>query len=278
MQQDNLSYWTDIKTFEGQLSKSPDSYCFAMLSEIYLKVGLVYDALRTAREGVARHPRYLAGLRALAMACHAGGLNDESLAVLKQVTEAMPEDHQSQKLLGRLLVDAGDRDAACQAFRTVLEFVPNDLKCRTELESLEVSGRSMYPSQSGDEGGEEEILEDLEIIEELDILDEELPVSDLLEEEELNEPELATEPHNDPLSTGTLAELYVKQGFINKALEIYRSILADDPGNRAASTRIAELEQPEDICAAVKSQGTADNALSTLGGWLDNIARIKSCR
>ncbi len=38
MQQDNSSFWTDIKTFEEQLAKSPDSYCFARLSEVYLKV------------------------------------------------------------------------------------------------------------------------------------------------------------------------------------------------------------------------------------------------
>ncbi|MBI5482937.1 MAG: hypothetical protein HY888_00555, partial [Deltaproteobacteria bacterium] len=131
-----------------------------------------------------------------------------------------------------------------------------------------------------------------------------------------------------------------KQGFIAKALEIYRSILLDDPGNSAAANRIEELETqllidsepvqaggevssfepdetpetdfgfvaahaddtfavlPEDtftsavpvqeevflaaptesVAAVLKPQGVADNALSTLEGWLENARRLKSCQ
>jgi tetratricopeptide (TPR) repeat protein len=275
MHKDNLSYWSDIKTFEEQLSRSPDSFCFARLSEIYLKVGLVYDALRTARQGVAIHPRYLAGLRALAMACEAKGLIVESLDALKLVTEAMPEDHQAQKLLGRLLVNTGDRDAARQAFRTALEFVPDDLECRTELESLEVSVGSTYFSQSVDDDPDLEIIEDLEILEEVE---EDVEVEVKKEEELEPQPQPQPESLGDPLSTATLAELYVKQGFIDRALEIYRSILAVDPGNSSAKTRIADLEQTENISAVVKSPETPDSALSTMEGWLDNIEKLKSCR
>ena len=278
MQQDNLSFWTDIKTFEEQLSRSPNSFCFARLSEIYLKVGLVFDALHTARQGVAKHPRYLAGLRALAMACHADGIKDECIAALKLVTEAMPEDHQALMLLGRLLVDTGDKDAARQAFKTALEFVPDDLECRTELKFLEVSGASENLSQSVDEDDDEEIIEDLEIIEDFDDFEEDQPVSDLLDNGQHYAVESTGEPHHDPLSTATLAGLYVKQGFINKALEIYRSILTDDPGNSEVSARIKELEHSESVSVGLKPQGTADNALSILEDWLDNVMRVKSCR
>jgi len=69
--QDSESFWTDIKTLEEQLANSPDSFCFARLADVYLKVGLVDDALHTARRGVAKHPCYLSGQRALSLACHA---------------------------------------------------------------------------------------------------------------------------------------------------------------------------------------------------------------
>ena len=137
--QDSASFWTDIKDLEEQLAKSPDSFCFARLSDVYLKVGLVDDALHVARQGVMTHPRYLSGQRALSLACHAKGLNDEALAALQLVTEALPEDVPSQKLLGRLLSEAGSQEPACQAFRTALEFAPDDLECRIELEFLERS-------------------------------------------------------------------------------------------------------------------------------------------
>lgn len=338
MQQDNSSFWTDIKTFEEKLANSPDSFCFARLSEVYLKVGLVDDALHTARMGVEKHPRFLGGQRALAMACHAKGFHEECMDALKLVTEAMPEDHQAQKLLGRISASAGDYDSARQALRTVLEFVPDDVESRIELESLEFSGGSVNILQCSDE--DEEIIEDLELLEEIEVFEEDEPDSGMVEQDfpTLGEPDLET--HHDPLSTGTLAELYVKQGFVHKALEIYRAILNDNPGNIAVSTRIAELELQDTIVAvpppsgedafefemeesptpvsesdtpawdniseimpeplalsaatvqeeaffavpaesvspAVRPQGAADNALSVLEGWLENIRRVKSCR
>jgi len=332
MQLDNSSFWTDIKTFEEQLAKSPDSFCFARLSELYLKVGLVDDALYTARRGVAKHPAYLAGQRALAFACQAKGLNDDSLASLKLLTAAIPEDREAMKLMAKLAAETGDYDAARLAMQTVIEFFPGDAEALEEFESLEFAGASPPASFCAEDDGEE-ILEDLEIIEELDVFEED-QVEDQVEEEE------KVGVSHDPLSTGTLAELYVMQGFIHKALEIYRAILLDAPGNIAVAARIAELEQlntpaaeffapgddtfeydydeypdadPEETISVpgnfftdtaepvnpfemsveekmffpelsqepldmVIKEGIADNALSTLEGWLENIRRVKSCR
>lgn len=314
MQQDSSSFWTDIKAFEDQLAKSPDSYCFAKLSEVYLKVGLVDDALHTAREGVARHPGYLGGLRSLAMACEAKGLDQECLATLKLVTAAMPEDHHAQKLFGRLLLNAGDLEGARRAYQTVLEFVPDDVESQMELNSLVFSSDSEQPLPL--EADEEEIIEDLEILEELDVLEEDQQDSDFaVQEQQTISVQPTEEILSDPLNTVTLAELHVKQGFIDKAIEIYRSILAGDPDNHQISGRIAELERPglistepelpgeevfsfepdslavseppfpeevqfvapvEEVGVAGTPQGKADTALSTLKGWLENIRRIKS--
>ncbi|MEI7817338.1 MAG: hypothetical protein WCI45_09130, partial [Desulfuromonadales bacterium] len=77
--QDSASFWTDIKAFEDQLASLPDSFCFAKLSDVYLKVGLIDDALHVARRGCMIHPRYLSGLRALSEACHAKGLDNEAI-------------------------------------------------------------------------------------------------------------------------------------------------------------------------------------------------------
>jgi len=236
--QDSASFWTDIKNFEEQLAEFPDSLCFARLSEVYLKVGLIDDALHTARLGVNKHPRFLSGQKALALACHAKGLNDEALTALKLVTEALPEDISSQKLLGRLSTETGARDAACRAFRTVLEFAPDDIESRIELESLERSAGITASVLEADE-------DDESIIEDLEILEEGQPESEFLTQKVSPAPDSVTFPHHDPLSTGTLAELYVKQGFIQKALDIYRAILADNPADRIVGERIVELEAME---------------------------------
>ena len=304
--QDSTSFWTDIKKLEEQLSKAPESFCFAGLSTLYLEAGLIDDALHLAREGVTKHPDYLAGLRALSLACHAKGLNDEAVDLLQRVVLALPEDAQSQRLLGRLLVEAGEQESAQQVYRVVLEFDPDDVECRLQLESLErLAGatESLFISDEEYED-DEEIIEDLEILEEFD--------EELDEESSETEP-LASEAAHDPLSTVTLAELYVNQGFIAKALEIYRAILVDNPVDRTIIERVAELEtrnagstgsvaksydyyedEADDSAVstapveelfqaaaptpAVPLQGIADNALATLDGWLENIRRIKSCR
>ncbi len=255
--QDSASFWTAIKNLDEQLSKAPDSFCFARLSSVYLKAGLIDDALHVAREGSAKHPDYLAGQRALSKACHAKGLNDEALAALQRIVVGIPEDIPSQKLLGRLLIEAGDQGSAIQVFRIALEFAPDDVECRLQLESLERSAGTVEYAFISDDGGEdnkydeydendendEEIIEDLEILDEFD--------------EDYSETEpLVPETAHDPLSTATLAELYVKQGFINQALEIYRTILNDYPTDQAIAERVAELE-----AALTESAGKPDDTV-----------------
>jgi tetratricopeptide (TPR) repeat protein len=309
--QESASFWTDIKTLGEQLAKTPDSLCFARLSEVYLKVGLIDDALHVARQGVLQHPRFLSGQRVLALACNAKELHEEAISALLLVTEAVPEDIVSQKLLGRLLAESGNYEEACQVFRTVLEFAPDDMECRIELESLE----RLEPLEHSQLDTDDEIIEDLEILEEIDVFEEDEPEE---EQPEVEQPEIDLEfqdappesvpvvsQHHDPLSTSTLAELYVSQGFVHKAVEIYRTILAVNPADPVTSARIAELEaldsgtvesvetaseyesqqtavapvwQQSSSVPVVPQQGIADNALATFDGWLENIRRIKSCR
>jgi len=305
--QESASFWTDIKNLEEQYAKSPDSLCFARLAEVYLKVGLVDDAVHVARQGALKHPRYLSGQKALSLACHAKGLVAETIAALKVVTEALPEDVSSLKLLGRLLAESGDQDSACQAFRTALEFVPDDVECRIELESLERALGKPVDVFEADLDDDEEIIEDLEIIEEPYFEEGDQPVAGLYLGGMTADADGPAASQHDPLSTGTLAELYVTQGFIHKALEIYRAILIDNPADQVVAERVADLEKREagssetdfgidytleeeavdepDTSMTAEAflqnsghDGVANNALSTLDRWLDSIRRIKLCR
>ena len=47
---------------------------------------------------------------------------------------------------------------------------------------------------------------------------------------------------SEPIWTRTLAELYVKQGFIGQALDVFRHLLDEDPRAEDIAGRIAELE------------------------------------
>lgn len=248
MKKKDASFWSDIKLLDERLKRDPDSFCFARLSEIYLKVGLVADALHVARTGVSKHPGYLAGQKALALACNASGLSDESRVILEQVTAAMPEDLDAQKILASLYVVAGDISSAKRTYHTVLDFWPDDKECTVELEALQ-SKNSSADSTFAQINMKSGSLDEDSCIDEII----ELSESDIIEEALEDETSLvittnvsgASTAHHDPLSTLTLAELYEKQGFLTKAREIYQTVLAEDPSNTKLLVKIAQLEEHE---------------------------------
>jgi pentatricopeptide repeat protein len=60
----------------------------------------------------------------------------------------------------------------------------------------------------------------------------------------------------DALETNTLAELYVKQGLPDRAIEVYRSMLRVEPGNVSARRRLAELEAAGAAAPVAAAKGT----------------------
>src|SRR2546428_7137945 len=46
---------------------------------------------------------------------------------------------------------------------------------------------------------------------------------------------------DDALQTNTLGELYLRQGLVDRAIEVYRGMLRVDPGNQKAARRLSEL-------------------------------------
>lgn len=380
------SFWSEIKSYEERLKKDPASYCFAPLAEVYLRAGLLDDALAVSRAGVARYPGFVAGQMALARACHQKSLVDECRRALEVVTGAVPEHAEAQRLLARLYAEAGRGEEAGRALQTLLEFSPDDISARHELESIQ----RRFDMVSADdeleliEFTEDDIIEepesgkeeDLQLVErvkpvvaavddpwagmavapevlavpEPDAVAGLIPAAEPASFEQAPDidtvwsvpeqqftpaaepvqqdvwavpeqpPAAAVEPteqdvrslpeqqiaattvapadtvEGDPLTTPTMAELYISQGFTDKAIAIYRKIVEADANNLEAQSRLAELEQPaaaveaEQAAAAVAeqaaaqvelpTQGTADRQakVAVLEGWLENIRRLRTCR
>ena len=116
------------------------------------------------------------------------------------------------------------------------------------------------------------------------------------------------------ITTNTIAELYIKQGYPEKAVDIYKAILELDPGNASAAEKIQGLEaemrgeseqiatpvepvaepavepvvqvqapiepqtqQPaEPVAAATKATANAiSDQIARLESWLENINRVR---
>lgn len=246
-----ISFWSEIQRFEDMLVADPRSLSFAPLSELYRKLGLLDDAIAVARKGCDLHPEYAGGFFALGSACLDKGLKDEARHALEHVIHLNPENLRAQKMLGQLYVEAGELGLARPALERVLEQNSEDTESELLLASIS--------STAGEPGRDEEILEDLEVIEDL---------TELVEEPEEEEPELSgfageeesaagqggaalsgeaqRQAARDPLTTATLAELYVSQGFLEKAIGIYLDLLGSDPGNPPYRLRLAELKSALD--------------------------------
>jgi tetratricopeptide (TPR) repeat protein len=72
-------------------------------------------------------------------------------------------------------------------------------------------------------------------------------------------------PEGEEVATATMAELYVEQGHLDKAIDVYRKILDAAPETEGVEKRIAELERE---VADFKKGRTL---LSVLEGWRDRL-------
>jgi tetratricopeptide (TPR) repeat protein len=327
----------EIKRYEDILGADPASYCFAPLAELYRKAGLLDEAIGAARKGIGIHPDYVGGYLALGRACFDKGEQAESRVALERVVRVTPDNLIAQKLLSRIYIDIGENGLARKALETILALNPGDQESKVALDELALRERSFETdadlfsgggempedATSGFDVDDEFLLEEAEIIEELDdeVLDEEGGAEGLAEEfaGEVNfdgdgplivdESWATDESGSDPLSTATIAELYIEQGFLKKALKIYRDLLDANPGNGELRQRIVDLKHriDEDEAQARENAFTADmpfgeefaeavtdktdagadvqagsggrgDAVAVLEGWLDTIGRMKQCR
>ena len=309
MAEDASSFWTDIQRYEDMLAADPRSYCFAPLSDLYRRLGLLDDAIAIARKGCDLHPDYHGGFYALGAAYYDKGLTVEARQALERALALDPDDSRVQKMLGQLYAGAGETLLAKKVLGQVLRQNPDDLESELLLRSL---ASTLAAQPEDDLLDEAEIVELTDVVEEPSLAEEALPsvladlsepleqeTEELEELEELEEfwaiesPKESALPRSaarNPLASTTLAELYVSQGFIEKALTVYEDLLLADPTNRSYAGRVAELLElagrqqealrpaPVPFAAEVREAQeeipASQEALETgLNSWLENIRR-----
>jgi tetratricopeptide (TPR) repeat protein len=280
MEHDGPSFWAEIKKYEDTLERDPNSYCFAPLSELYRKLGMVDDAIIVAKRGCDIHPEYVGGYMALGRAYLEKGMHAESREALEKVIRVTPDNLLAQRILSKIYMDMGEAAAAEKSLKVILSQNPDDSESQMLLQSLIRTSGTITPTllEPGGEKGDFTVSEignygevpaqgeepeDLIELEEWDIVEEvaeESPpvlIEEKIEEGEIAFPEVMEEApedlfvgevqeEKDPLTTVTLAELYVSQGFTKRALTIFRGLLEADPENLELKNRILALKQEID--------------------------------
>ncbi len=271
MTDSSTSFWAEIKKYEDILLKDQSSYCFAPLSELYRKLGLLDDAVTVARRGSVIHPDYVGGYMALGRALYDKNEFAEARTCLERVVRVTPENLLAQKLLSQIYQNEGNVAAARHALQILVDFNPEDVESRLMLDSLRDQSEVAAPVPGHLSGSAQDAIDSLSELEDGQAVYDDFLVAgvsaDVPEDIAASESETLTvvsSPHHAPVSTLTLAELYESQGYSDQALTIYKALLNNDPANTDISERIQKLSGassadplPEDI-----PQGTVDDTVS----------------
>lgn len=233
------------------VTKDPRSTAFVPLAEAYRQIGLLDDALEAARLGTSSLPHFSPGFSTLGRVLGQMGRIEEAMG---SFAKALSIDRQSQAALvglARLHLIKGERDQARKILKEAEEFHPQDANVRNMLIALDLP-------RPWDK------IKDVQT--------------------ELVAPERAQsvepEPSHEPASifTATLAEIYIKQGLTEKAVDVYRQILRQDPENLAVRERLVNLlgDEPSgdsapDVPAAGNARVETLALESRLAGQDDNI-------
>ncbi|NIR95486.1 MAG: tetratricopeptide repeat protein, partial [Gammaproteobacteria bacterium] len=171
------------------VAKDPSSTAFVPLAEAYRQVGLLDDALEAARLGTKMLPHFSPGFSTMGRILGQMGRIDEAMSAYAR---ALSLDRQSQSALvglARLHLIRGEREQARKILKQAEEFHPDDDKIVDMLNALELPRPW------------DEIKQAPQV------------------QEPLSQETPSSEEETEPIPTATLAEIYVKQGLLGKAIK-----------------------------------------------------------
>jgi len=78
--------------------------------------------------------------------------------------------------------------------------------------------------------------------------------------------------HSEPIQTRTMAELFIQQGSVRKAIEIFHQLVSLDPDDAALRARLAELEEEVENPTKLSEESVEDS--STIGLYFQELLEL----
>jgi tetratricopeptide (TPR) repeat protein len=209
---------SQIAYFESKRQLSPDSRVFAPLADLYRRAERFDDALRVLEEGLERHPDFVSALVVLGRVHVDREDPDAARAAWQKVMAVDPENLVA---LRQLAVDASEREAWRPAVRLWERYVrlnPVDEDAEDRLRKARAELEASAPPPAGDSQTPEETP----------------PPAPA-------EPPSGGSPALRNLATKTLAEIFLAQGYRDKAIAVLEEILEHDPERQDVSVRLEEI-------------------------------------
>jgi len=234
---------SEIERHAAKLEKDPQSRIFAQLADAYRKEGLLDEAIRICRDGLAAHPTYVSGRVVLGRALLEQGALEEAEAEFRRVLELAPDNLLALRLLGDTSAQQGRSGEAREHYERTLRLNPLDRETQERLAALPIEAipaPAVEPTSvglepeaparlamagAGDEisfgeveggrsgGSAEEVGEGAAF-----------SLEDSLAAVSPGESQRVSEPDLDSLASPTLAALYASQGHTDVAEKIYSQL------------------------------------------------------
>ena len=129
----------EIRRFEEQYRRQPDSLVFARLADAYRKAGQPEKALAILEEGLLRHPDYPSGHIVRARALRDMGKMEETLESFRRVLELDGANLVAIRELAGLADERGDTGEARHWYERLGQIDPADLDVRQRLRDLDAA-------------------------------------------------------------------------------------------------------------------------------------------
>jgi tetratricopeptide (TPR) repeat protein len=202
-------FTSEINELKKKLEENPDSPVFVPLADAYRKQGNLQEALNVCKKGLEKNPANTNARVVLGRVYKEQGKIEDAAAELKKVLEVDPENLMAHSSLGAIYMEKNDYQAAIEEYQEILTLNPDDEETQTSLKkAIERAAGEQKAAKSPKK-----------------------------------EPGVGIEkkpPVKESTATLTIAELYLKQGHFDKAIEIYQELLADDPQNLMFRQKLAE--------------------------------------
>ena len=189
-------------------SRDPDGRAFAPLADAYRRKGELDEAHLLIQDGLGRHPDFATGHLIAARVAQDRGDLVEARGHFDRVLDL--DDRNVLALIERAeaATSEGDREGALQDLTTALRLEPGNLEARERLEALE-RGPAWEP-------------------------------------ESATIPEVQIPDSESSILTRTMGDLYARQGFRERAIEVYEHLSSEDPESEELTNRLAELRAPSE--------------------------------
>jgi tetratricopeptide (TPR) repeat protein len=201
------------------LAKDPHSTVFVTLGDAYRQLGRLDEALEIARKGIHGLPWFSPGHVVLGQILMARGETGEALGCFNKALTLDGESIAAFKGLAAIYCQKGQVDVARQVLERAEQIHPGNSSIRHMLNRLSAVSEPPIKSE---------------------------PVVPKTDD---------AQPVEAPIATTTIAELFVKQGLLSQACQVYRDILQADPDNSQVRAKLIEMEGR----LASDSQAEVDN-------------------